>query len=215
MMPLTAPAGPTSRRPARHHRGAALPIALILSVVLALSAVSFIKMVGTSTSLARNASFQRDALNRNEVAMNTAIREFENTPGAHFAELANTDTTVQGQGGGLAYSATALPTDDQGIPLVLKDDAAFGAQFGGVLAGSEIALGEGMTTRVVIDRLCTLEAPVAAEHCSVGTLRAQDHCSRCSRVSTPLVPVFRVSARTQGPRRTESYSQGLFAIAIE
>lgn len=199
----------------RRQAGAILPIALVLTVVLALSAVAFVNLVGSSSSVARNASFQRDALNRNDIAINAVARQFENDPAAHFQLLRNTDTTADGLGSGFAYSAVALPTDRQGVPLVLKDDAAFAAAFGGVQATTEIDTTEGMSTRVVIDRLCSLELPVESDHCAVASLHAQDNCSRCSNVSSPLVPVFRVTARSSGPRRTESYSQALISLPVE
>ena len=58
-------------------RGSVLPIALILLVVMATAAVGFIRVINASSLVARNASFQRDAINRNELAMNRAIRAFE------------------------------------------------------------------------------------------------------------------------------------------
>ncbi len=199
----------------RFQRGAVLPIALILTIVMALSSIAFVKMVDSSSLLARNASFQRDALNRNDVMINAAVRQFEVKSGGHFAMLANTDTTAEGAGSNMAYSAIALPADAQGIPLVLKNDTTFDAQFAGAMSATDIDSGEGMSTRVVIDRICSLEEPVDAEHCSVASLYARDNCSRCSNVSSPLVPVFRVTARTNGPRRTESYSQALISLPIE
>lgn len=195
-------------------RGSVLPIALILSIVMALSAVAFVKMVDSSSLLARNASFQRDALNRNDVMINAAVREFENSGDAHFRLLQNTNTSVEGAAGGFAYSAVALPSDAQGVPAVLKDDAAFAAAYGAA-AATEVETGNGMTTRVVIDRMCSLEQPVEPEHCSVASLYARDSCSRCSNVSSPLVPVFRITARTEGPRRTESYSQALVSLPVD
>ncbi len=195
--------------------GAVLPIALILSVVMALSAISFVKMVDSSSMVARNASFQRDALNRNDVAINAAIREFENNAAAHFRMLENTDTTTLGVGSGVAYSAVALPADGNGVPTVLKDINTFDTDYASELASTRLDTGEGMTTRVVVDRMCSLEQAAEPEHCSVATLYARDNCSRCSNVSSPLVPVFRVTARTTGPRRTESYSQALVSLPIE
>ena len=200
---------------ARKARGVVLPVALILLVVLALSSIGFMKSIDTSSVVARSAAFQRDAVNRNELAMNTAVRAFENTAGAHFAALANTDQTTLGVGSGLAYSATALPTDSQGVPLILKDDTAFGTLFSTVLATTTIDSGDGMKTRLLIDRLCSLEQPADSSHCSIGSIRAPDQCSRCSSTSSPVVPLFRVSARTDGPRGVQAYSQMLMSIPFE
>lgn len=196
-------------------RGAVLPIALILMVALALSAVTFVKMVNTSSLLARNAAFQRDAVNRNELAMNVALREFETGAGGHFAQLANTDQTALGVPSGIAYSAIALPTDTQGVPQVLKNDAAFAAMFGPVIATTVFASGDGMTTRVLVERLCSLEQPADATHCTIGSLRAPDNCSRCSSASSPVAPMFRVTARTDGVRGVQAYTQSLISIPFE
>ncbi|MGE0315794.1 MAG: hypothetical protein AB7P21_29625 [Lautropia sp.] len=195
--------------------GVVLPIALILLVVLALSAIGFMRTIDTSTLVARSASFQRDAINRNELAMNTAARAFETGAGGHFASLANTDQTLLGVGSGLAYSAVALPTDSQGVPLVLKNDAAFAALFAPVLATTRFASGDGMTTRLMIERLCSLEQPADASHCAIGSIRAPDQCSRCSSTSSPVVPLFRVTARTDGPRGVQAYSQMMLSIPFE
>ena len=202
------------RRP-HQARGSVLPIALILLVVLATAAVGFIRVINASSMVARNASFQRDAVNRNELALNRAIRAFENVPGAPFALLANTDQSALGVVSGLAYSATALPTDSQGVPLLLKDDAAFAARFGAVLATTRIASGDGMTTVLLVDRLCGLEQPADTSHCTLGSIRAPDQCSRCTTAASPAAPMFRVSARTNGPRGVEAYSQTLITVPFE
>lgn len=213
-IPGPRPAKPTGSTRARQC-GSVLPITLVMLVALALSAVALIKTVDTSTLLARNASFQRDAVNRNELAIRNATLAFENAAGRHFAQLANTNTHAEGQAGGFPYRATALPTDAQGMPIVLRDDAAFDAMFGVVAAGARLASGEGMTTVYVVDRLCSLEQPPEDTHCMVSSSRAPDNCSRCSTASTPFAPVFRISARTTGPRGTEAFSQVHFTLPLD
>jgi hypothetical protein len=182
---------------------------------MALAAVAVMKSVDTSTLLARNTSFQRDAVNRNEIVVRRAMREFENAAGRHFRDLGNTTTHALGLASGLPYRATALPTDAAGVPVVLKDAAAFAAMFGGVAAASAVNAGEGMTTVYVIDRLCSMEEAATEQHCIVASSRAPDNCSRCSTASTPFAPVFRVSARTTGPRGVEAYSQATFTLPMD
>ena len=72
-----------------------------------------------------------------------------------------------------------------------------------------------MTTVYVIDRLCSLEEPASDTHCVVASARSPDSCSRCSTESTPFAPIFRVSARTTGPRGVEAYSQATFTLPME
>jgi Tfp pilus assembly protein PilX len=196
-------------------RGSVLPITLVLLIAMALAAVAVMKSVDTSTLLARNTSFQRDAVNRNEIVVRRAMREFENAAGRHFRDLGNTTTHALGLASGLPYRATALPTDAAGVPVVLKDAAAFAAMFGGVAAASAVNAGEGMTTVYVIDRLCSMEEAATEQHCIVASSRAPDNCSRCSTASTPFAPVFRVSARTTGPRGVEAYSQATFTLPMD
>jgi type IV pilus assembly protein PilX len=196
-------------------RGSVLPITLVLLVAMALAAVGLMKSVDTSTLLARNTSFQRDAVNRNEIVVRQVMREFESAAGRHFRDLDNTTTHALGVAGGMPYRATALPTDPTGVPAVLRDPAAYAAMFGGVATTSAVSSGEGMTTTYVIDRLCSLEDAATEQHCVVSSARAPDNCSRCSTVSSPFAPIFRVSARTTGPRGVEAFSQATFTLPME
>jgi Tfp pilus assembly protein PilX len=200
----------------RGHNGSVLPISLVLLIALALAAVALMRSVDTSTLLARNSSFQRDAVNRNEVVVRRAMFEFENVAGRYFRTLNNTTTHALGVASGLPYRATALVTDSQGVPLVLKDDAAYNAMFAAVpVANRRVDTGERMTTTYVIERLCSLEEPATDTHCVISSSRAPDHCSRCTTVSSPFAPVFRVSARTTGPRGVEAFSQAMFTLPME
>ncbi len=199
----------------RRQCGTALPIALVMVTVMAMASIGLVRMIDSSTLLARNASFQRDAVNRNQIAIRAAITEFESHAGSHFAMLKNTETDSLGQAGGFAYSAIALPTDSAGVPLAMKNSAALAAEFGTVATSSAIASGEGMETVYMIERLCSLQEPAADNHCAMSSSRVPDNCSRCSSVSTPRTPVFRVTARTNGPRGVEALSQALFTLPIE
>ncbi len=199
----------------RRQRGTALPIALVMVTVMAMASIGLVRMIDSSTLLARNASFQRDAVNRNQLAIRAAIVEFEAHAGNHFAMLRNTETDALGQAGGFAYSAVALPTDSAGVPLAIKDDASFATAFGPLGTSSAIASGEGMETVYLIERMCSLQEPAADNHCAMSSSRVPDNCSRCSSVSTPRTPVFRVTARTNGPRGVEALTQALFTLPIE
>jgi Tfp pilus assembly protein PilX len=203
------------RTPRHRLAGSVLPITLVLLIAMALAAVGLVKSVDTSTLLARNTSFQRDAVNRNEIVVRRAMREFENVSGRYFRNLSGTETNALGLASGLPYRAVALPTDAQGVPVVLRNPTAYSAMFGSVATSSAVSSGEGMTTVYVIDRLCSLEEPASDTHCVVASARSPDSCSRCSTASTPFAPIFRVSARTTGPRGVEAYSQATFTLPME
>lgn len=208
---MSAPAAPKAQR------GATLAITLVAVVALMLTAATVMRTVDTSTLLARNASFQRDALNRNELVVRRAMRAFEAAAGGKLAQLADTDTDAAGQAAsGLPYRATALPADSQGVPRVLKDDAQYEAMFGPIARqAGRLDSGEGMWTVYVIERLCSLQQPASTAHCMPAAVRAPDGCSRCSPVQTPFAPVFRVTARTRGARGTEAVTQVLFSLPME
>ncbi len=195
--------------------GSVLPVALILLVLLMTSVAGYLRLTNASGDIARQVAFQRDAVNRGELAINLAIRQFEPGAGGHFAGLANTAQTALGVPSGLAYSSTALPTDSQGVPLVLKDDTEFATRFAAVLTTTEVNSGDSMRTRLVIDRLCSLDEPADASHCAVGASRATDQCTRCVATGSPPVPVFRITARTRGARGVEAYVQSTFSVPFE
>jgi Tfp pilus assembly protein PilX len=201
----------------RSQRGATLAVTLIVLLGVMLTAVAVMRSVDTATLLARNTSFQRDAVNRNELVIRRAMREFEAVAGRRYAELANTDTDAAGQGTGIPYKATAQPVDSQGVPLAIRDDASMAAMFGALAGGAaaRVDSGEGMRTVYMIERMCSLQQPAAATHCTPATTRAPDNCSRCSQVQSPFAPVFRVTARTNGPRGAETVTQVLFSLPMD
>lgn len=207
--------GPSTSR--MRQRGATLAITLIVLLGVMLSAVAVMRSVDTATLLARNTSFQRDAVNRNELVIRRAMREFEDVAGRRFAALANTDTDALGQATGIPYKATVQAADSQGVPRAILDDAAMAAMFGAVAASdaARIVSGEGMRTVYMIERMCSLPQPAAATHCTPATTRAPDNCSRCSQVQSPFAPVFRVTARTNGPRGAETITQVLFSLPMD
>ena len=56
--------------------GFVLVIALIVLAAMTLAAAAMVRTVDTSTLLARNISFKRDAVNRNDFALEAAIDQF-------------------------------------------------------------------------------------------------------------------------------------------
>lgn len=195
-------------------RGVTLVVTLVVLTALAFTAVALMRALDTSTLVARNASFQRDAVNRNEVAMQRVIAQFRS--GGRWAMLANTDTHFNDTTNDLVYRASPLPTDAEGIPLALKDPAVFTLSVGAAEAGFLNDTAQGMTTIAVVERLCMLAGqPAHAGHCTPSSTRATDTCSRCAQVQATFAPVFRVTARTRGPRGVEAYSQLTFSLPME
>jgi len=220
----------------RSARGSSLITALVVLAAMSMAAVALVQAVDASLQLARNASFQRDASNRNEIAIRQGIREFRDVAGARFAALANTNDHASATGIPLPYRASAPEidpnitdacregTDRAGVPWAMRTDplapldryAAFKGCFGnGVLASIRIGPTEGMETVWMIERLCDGIGAFDPAHCVSATPRANDTCSRCQPVRSPLAPAFRITARTLGPRGTDVVAQVVFSLPIE
>ena len=216
--------------------GASLIPALLVLAAMALGAAALVQSVDASVQLARHASFQRDAVNRNEVAIRQAMKEFRDTTTARFAKLAKTEFHASASGIVLPYRATAPDSDPNltdtcpegidrsGVPWAMRTSAlspadpysAFRSCFGdAVLTAIRVGPAEGMETVWMVERLCDREGSFDSAHCATVTPRSGDTCSRCQTLSPPLAPAFRVTARTMGPRNTDVVSQAIFSLPLE
>ena len=203
--------------------GFVLVIALIVLAAMTLAAAAMVRTVDTSTLLARNISFKRDALNRNDVALEVAINQFR--VGGAFPGGTLTDNSIAAQN----YSAVMLPTDPNGIPLVLKaatrtDPPALPADTnplyafpGGTRGSAEpatipVALDLGMTPTYLIERMCTKSGPISTESCILNG-KAEGGGTLPNRKPPQIFPtMFRITARVTGPRNTVSYVQAIFSL---
>lgn len=206
----------TPRRSNRQ-RGVVLVFALIALVITMIGAVAIVRSLNASLFTAGNYGFKRDLANQGERAARTVIDLFDT--GAMAA-----DTTRRNHSVARNYSAVMLPTNAQGIPnALLANDATFAATGS---AGNDIGVaGMGVTIRYVIDRLCvSTGAPdpatcvLAASGEESGTSGSDLFTGRAGgpalldNVSADIVqPVYRVSIRVTGPRRTESFFQTTFS----
>lgn len=201
-------------RPRRASRGAVLLFAMIALVILLIGTVALMRSMNTSMFTAGNFAFKRDLTNQGERAMTTVLALVQ-------SGALGTDATRQANATASNYSAAILPTNDQGIPLALLDDTAFGAT--GV-SSNDITLADmGITVRYVVDRLCAAAGPATQDSCTLAgnllpagsssseLLRAEDGSSGGVGAAAPQV-VYRVSIRVDGPRRTQSFFQSTFTI---
>lgn len=204
-------------RPPRRDRGVVLVFALIALVVTLIGAVAIVRSLNASLFTAGNYGFKRDLANQGERAARTVIDLF-NT-GALAADASRRLHNVPRN-----YSAVMLPTNAQGIPnALLASDATFAAT--GTTANDINVAGMGVTIRYVIDRLCAntgLPDPatcvLAASGEEAGTSGSDLFSGRAGgpalagNISADIVqPVYRVSIRVTGPRRTESFFQTTFS----
>lgn len=199
-------------RPSRQ-RGVVLIFALIALVLLLIGAVAMTRSMNASLTNAGNIGFKRDLTNQGELAMNQVVSVL--SAGALSTEAARLAANKAEN-----YSATILPTNAQGVPEALLNDAAFNLV--GVASKDIDKKAEmGVTVRYVIDRLCSDVGVVDPARCSMAgpppppgvswseRLRAEDSSS-AGAGAVPLQVVYRVSIRVDGPRNTQSFFQSTF-----
>jgi len=189
---------------AARQQGVVLIFSLIVLLILAIGAVALLRSVDTSLLSAGNLAFHRDLVNQGEQAVANVMTEFK-TDGPPLGG-ATTGSMLTAN-----YSATALPTNNQGVPLVLLNDAAFAL----VATAPDITGRTGdVTIRYIIDRLCTatpLTVIASSSACVQSTgLPIGGTANRNTAVAPPSATVYRVSVRVNGPRNTQAFLQTTF-----
>jgi type IV pilus assembly protein PilX len=187
---------------AARQRGVVLIFSLIVLLILAIGAVALLRSVNSSLLSAGNLAFHRDLVNQGEQAVSIVMTEFR-TNGLPLGGV----TTASMQAAN--YSATTLPTNAQGVPLVLLDNTAFGL----IGTAADIAgRTPDVTTRYVIDRLCApLTVTASSPNCVQSTgLPTGGTANHNTALAPPSATVYRVSVRVSGPRGTQAFLQTTF-----
>lgn len=203
---------PVQRR--RHQRGVVLIFGLIALVILLVGTAALVRSMNTSLFTAGNFAFKRDLTNQGERAIATVISAVQTGPLA--TELARESSDAARN-----YSAAALPTNPQGIPLALLSDAGLA---GVGTSANDIAIADmAVTVRYVVDRLCSATGPATAATCtqaddklpvggSSGELMNAMDSSSGGVGAIQAQVVYRVTVRVDGPRRTQSFFQTTFRL---
>jgi type IV pilus assembly protein PilX len=188
--------------PTVRQRGVVLIFSLLVLLILAIGAVAVLRSVNSSLLSAGNLAFHRDLVNQGEQAVSTVMTEFR-TNGAPLNGATTADLPAAN------YVSTALPTNPQGVPLVLLDNAAFAA----VGAAANIIPGAtpDVTIRYVIDRLCTNTGTASSPNCVQSTgLPTGGTANHNTALAPPSATVYRISVRVDGPRFTQAFLQTTF-----
>lgn len=190
-----------------------LVIALIVLAAMTLAAAAMVRTVDTSTLLARNISFKRDALNRNDVALEVAINEFRT--GGAFANGGGVTADNPAQN----FSFIMLPTDTDGVPLVLKGNTTptFGTAPTWSKGSAEptsisAAFDLGMTPVYLIERMCRTTGPAVVENCVVNGRAQAGGTQPNDKPGQLFPPMYRITGRVTGPRNTVSFVQAIFSL---
>lgn len=193
--------------------GFVLVIALIVLAAMTLAAAAMVRTVDTSTLLARNISFKRDALNRADFALEAAIDQFRGT-GA-LATSGNTQNDMPAEN----FSAVMLPTDTDGVPLVMKGNTSdtFGSSptWGKGPAGPGLipaAQKLGMNPVYLIERMCRMAGAALPENCIVNGRAQAGGTQPNDKPGQLFPPLYRITARVTGPRNTVSFVQAIFSL---
>jgi len=181
-------------------------IVLIALLILMIGGIALIRSADTSMLTAGNLAFKRDMVNQGERGIAKVVDALTNATGALSSE-----TTRQANVPASNYSATALASDVRGVPLVLIDSTAFTAA--GMSAPDLVDTTSGVTIRFVIDRQCTATGAFDAATCMTSpTASDKAGTSWIKRAGGENRPIYRISVRVVGPRRTEAYLQKTVAF---
>ncbi len=192
------------RTGARAQRGVVLLFAMIALVILLIGTAGLMRSMNTALFTAGNFAFKRDLTNQGERAMTTVLALLQT------GALVN-EATREANSSANNYSATLLPSNDQGLPLALLSNAAFAGV--GVAANDIAPAGMGVTVRYVVDRLCAAAGPLDAANCTLMNVEVAGGSASCiSCPPPPPVAVYRVTIRVDGPRGTQSFFQSTFSV---
>lgn len=212
MKHLTAPR-PASRRQAQ--RGMVLIFALITLVIMMIGAVAIARSIGGSQFITGNLGFKRDLSNQGERALQEALKAVRSGP---LADVAARNSDLKSAN----YKATLLPTNAHGIPKALLSDAEF-KKVGS--ADQDIRIdGMGVEVRYVVDRIAAADGICGPGQCAMAGqpvfgggsnewINSQGNGGEVKNPNpgaTPQQPVYRITVRVSGPRKTLSFFQSTF-----
>ncbi|KQY81667.1 MULTISPECIES: hypothetical protein [Roseateles] len=212
-MKHATPAHGTPGRQAQ--RGIVLVFALITLVILLIGAVAISRSISASQFITGNLGFKRDLAHQGERALQAAMAAVRNGP---LADVAARNDDLKSAN----YKATLLPTNAQGIPKALLSDEEF-SKVGS--ADRDIQIDDmSVKVRYVVDRLAAATGGCGPTHCAMANetvfgggssewINSQGNSGATKEPNpgaAPQQPVYRITVRVSGPRRTLSFFQSTF-----
>jgi type IV pilus assembly protein PilX len=207
-------------RPQARQRGVVLIMSLVILVVLLGAAAALVRSFDTSLLVAGNLAFKRDLVNQAERAVPGIMTALQT------ATQLGTPADRAANNAAFNYSATALPTNPQGIPTVLLASTATFDGSGFASSARDIQdAAQGVRIRYVVDRLCsaTGDERTILEGCITSTNEPSlgrdnpdqpnaEVTAGNSGVASPIPQqvVYRLSLRVDGPRDTQAFMQATF-----
>ncbi len=195
----------------RRQRGVVLAVVLVVLVVMMLGSVSLLNSVDTSALLSGNIGFKRDSINSAGGGLNKA---FESMKTADFR--ANQDSvagcpppagtgtacTAASKWAALNFYPRILETDENGVPLIIKNKTQFDSMFKIAPVKSN-----GNEMRFLIERMCETYGPSSKVTCVLSTESPLGGDEKAGKPGSTASPVYRVTVRTDGVRNSQTYVQ--------
>ena len=201
-------------RPSRS-RGSVLAVVLVVLVVMMLGGVSLLRSVDTSALLSGNLAFKRDSVNRTSIGLNEAFKVMQdrdfleyqaNDAGCDPGPCEKIDKWLP-----LNYWPRLLETDASGVPLIIKDKAAFDAKFKTI----KPVIQDGQEVRFLIERMCSDYGPSDEKKCSVSDRYELGGSYRQDKPGSISLPLYRITIRSDGVRNTQTYVQATVTTRVK
>lgn len=201
-------------RPSRS-RGSVLAVVLVVLVVMMLGGVSLLRSVDTSALLSGNLAFKRDSVNRTSIGLNEAFKVMQtldfleyqaNDAGCDPGPCEKIDKWLP-----LNYWPRLLETDASGVPLIIKDKAAFDAKFKTI----KPVIKDGQEVRFLIERMCSDYGPSDEKKCSVSDRYELGGSYRQDKPGSISLPLYRITIRSDGVRNTQTYVQATVTTRVK
>lgn len=192
-------------------RGVVLAVVLVVLVVMMLGSVSLLNSVDTSALLSGNIGFKRDSINSAGGGLNMAFSALKSAElrakqdsVAGCPPPASTGTACTDAGIWAKYNfyPRILQTDENGIPLIIKDKTQFDTKF-----KSPAVKVNGNETRFLVERMCETYGPSSKVTCVLSNDMAAGGDDRNEKPGSVASPVYRVTVRTDGVRNSQTYVQ--------
>ena len=199
----------------RRQGGAALFMALIMLVAMSIAAVSLVRSVDTTVTIAGNLAFQQAALQASDFGVEAAAHDLDTKP-----------RESQWKVGGTCRLTSAEPTVSNYFPTMFATASTMGSPtIGGrsytipgvptldwdkVACIEDSRIPDGYRVQYVIDRMCTGTLPIAnrAESCvSDNPEEGGSRRARSPRITAASSIRYRLTVRVTGPNNAQSFVQ--------
>jgi type IV pilus assembly protein PilX len=208
------------RSGSRGQGGAVLAVVLVVLVAMMLGGVSLLSSVDTSALLSGNIGFKRHSVNSSGLGLNDALNVMKNQ--ANFRAKQESITGCPPPAGtgtacsdasvwtGLNFYPRLLETDENGVPVVLKDKSKFDSTFKVAPVTTQ-----GNQTRFLIERMCNSYGPSTQANCMLSAYSPRGGTAWAGKPGSTASPLYRITVRTDGVRNSQTYAQWIVAFTEE